>query len=573
EEDSEPLSHPLRQADGARFAADLQKRVFARQRDLIRSKGCPIPITAVVNSTVIPDTWSVAQELDFVGENAYQDHPAFKAGETWVGKSFFQNKNYLKDTGPWAYAAHMARYKWAGKGLVCREWALSWPNEYRASANMAMAAQALRQDYDGMIYFCYNTWGDQNISATFGLQADPARWGTFGYAGHLFIRGGVEPARQSVDIAWTEQNLFRWGNYVDALHDLAWEFRIANHFFPGVVQSEADIRVSAGRSGTGIFQGQRNILWDIRPERWAAYPEALRNSAITIRNGYTQPFVQAGRAMPIQDVKAAGYVPLAANEETCRGFYDPARKTAILAGSDSRETANAVRGLARAAQSGETMEIMPPPEKAVSEKGDVIRDTSQGFLTIRTPDLEALQGEFRVGERETAGALSVISRTPIGCVTALALDGKPLAESKHFAVKMVTGARNRGQVLAPSEAEGVPGKYVLSFPGTAPVQTNGQPSQEPTSVMIAGKPLIEAWLTGGMWEMIVDRQKGEIFLACDTPNISFQLGEAAFADGVPEKMKMTRHFYEHPPVEPVEISARFQYPGFAKYARIEMVGE
>ena len=90
-----------------------------------------IPLTAVVHSNIIPDTWTVAKELDGIGENAYLDHPSFKAGTAWVGKSFFSNKNYIRETGSWSLAPHMARYKWDGKPLICREWATCWPNEYR----------------------------------------------------------------------------------------------------------------------------------------------------------------------------------------------------------------------------------------------------------------------------------------------------------------------------------------------------------------------------------------------------------------------------------------------------------
>lgn len=569
EQKDDALSHPLRQRDGAQFAAYIQRKFFMRQRDLIRSKGCPIPLTAVVNSLIIPDTWSVVQDLDFSGENAYQDHPSFKAGEAWVGKSFFSNKNYLKETGPWSLGPHMARYKWAGKPLVCREWANCWPNEYRGSANLAIAGQALLQDYDAMIYFSYYTWGNQSICSPFGIQADPVQWGTFGYASHLFLTEGIKPEERVIDIAFNETDLFTWGQYVDSLHTLSWNCRVQNVYFPGAIQSDADIRISSGRSGTGVYPGIFNILWDVHADRWAKIPPSLHKDSIYYQSGYRAPFLFTGEDLSTSSVLQAGYEPILRDKDTSLGFYDPQRQNIVLKNAGCEKAVEAARNLLQSLSiPGAKMKSQQIPDRLVSQRGDVIRDVKKGYMIIDTPGFKAIQGELAKGESLSAGTFSVSSQSPIACLIAFSLDGKPLEEADFLAVKMTTIAHNRGQILRPVKGEDVPGDYVLDFPGSAPVQTEGKPSAAPTILSIGDNVLVEAYLVNGTWEAVFDRKKGDVLLSCDTPNIRFRLGPAAFQEKVPEILFMQSFYYEYEPAAPVEIKPDLIYPGFSKYIHV-----
>jgi hypothetical protein len=150
-------------------------------------------------------------------------------------------------------------------------------------------------------------------------------------------------------------------------------------------------------------------------------------------------------------------------------------------------------------------------------------------------------------------------------VAAVSLDGRPLAESRRFSVKMVTVARNRGQELT-LVPEGQPGggKFVLAAEGNAPVQTLGAPCEVPTVVKVGGRPLVEAYLTNGTWEVLVDRDHRTADVACDTVNVRFVLGK----DLVPADAPITRFFTEHPPANAQQKGNDFVYPGFAKYVRV-----
>ncbi|MBN1902324.1 beta-galactosidase [Candidatus Sumerlaeota bacterium] len=569
DERDDPLSHPLRQRDGVRFAVDVQRKFFRRQRDLIRAQGCPIPLTAVVNSQIIPDTWSVAQELDFIGENAYQDHPNFMAGEEWVGKSFFSNRNYLKETDSNSLGCFLARYKWAGKPLVCREWANCWPNEYRCSANVSIATQALLQDYDAMIYFSFYAWGNQNVCSPFGIQADPAQWGSFGYAAHLFITGGVKPFPHSADIVFTEEDLFTWGHYTDYLHAFAWDCRLQNRYSPGAVQSDSDIRISSGRSGRGVYSGVNNILWDAQFDRWHSLPISQRRHSIYYASGYQEPFIFLSDDFPTTAVIQAGYEPLWIEGDISRGFRDKKRNNIILKSPGSQKVVEAARDLlSNLPQKESPLETAIPDSSSPRSAGEVFRDAEKGRLIVDAPSFKSVSGEIAPGENILFKSLEITSQSPVGCVTALSLDSKPLEESLLFAIKMTTIAKNRGQILRDVKGQNLPANYVLESVGGAPVQTEGRASEKPTVLSSGGELLMEIFMRNGAWEAIFDKSNNVVYLTCDTPNIRFRMGKKAFKDDIPRKLVMRKYYYEYTPDNPVATGNDLVYPGFAKYIRI-----
>ncbi|MDI6782795.1 MAG: hypothetical protein QME64_01740, partial [bacterium] len=258
--DVDAKTSPLRCNDGVRFAVEVQRKYFAELRDFLHSKGCTKPFTAVVNSQVTPDTYSVAQELDFIGENAYLDHPSFTPGKEWVGLPSYSNKNYLKESGKWSLAPFIAQYKWADKPLVVREWATCWPNRYRVSSIFDIAAYSSMQDYDGLIYFSYYTWGDPDHISPFGLQSDPTQWGLFGYGAKLFIEGDVSTGKRIIEIIYNDEDLYTWGSYMRDLYSLAWTHRVQNNWF---MTKQDKKQIPSGRSKKNV-ETDEDIINNIR---------------------------------------------------------------------------------------------------------------------------------------------------------------------------------------------------------------------------------------------------------------------------------------------------------------------
>ena len=71
----DPREGTVRCNDGARFYYALQWEYYVEMRDYLRSLGVKVPISACVTPHVAPDLKAVADELDFISNGTYYDHP------------------------------------------------------------------------------------------------------------------------------------------------------------------------------------------------------------------------------------------------------------------------------------------------------------------------------------------------------------------------------------------------------------------------------------------------------------------------------------------------------------------
>ncbi len=167
-----------------------------------------------------------------------------------------------------------------------------------------------------------------------------------------------------------------------------------------------------------------------------------------------------------------------------------------------------------------------------SDTGQITFDSHTGLLIVHTPQMAMITGTFSPDKTYRAGPVCFTTPTPFGALIAVALDGKPLQQSKHLVLKMVSLAANTGQVLQRAPA-GALDSWVLTNPGTAPVITAGQVSGKPTSVwMLPQKPggpvrsLLQIHLVNGSWELEI--QQHNVTLSCDTPGAEGRALGSAF---------------------------------------------
>lgn len=575
---TDPINSPARTRDAVRFAVKLQRDYFATLRDFLRARGCRAPFTAVVHAHVAPDTWSVARELEFVGENAYLDHPSFSPGSAWVGRAFYSNKNYIRETNIWSLGPHLARYRWSRSPLVCREWATCWPNEYRASAALDIASFSRLQDYDGLIHFAYYTWGNPDMIQAFGPQADPSRWGLFGYSALLFLDEELPADSRPVVMAYTEEDFATWASYMSPFHRLSYGHRMVNRLVDdaeargGFAPDNPLVTITSGRSGRGVFTGNNLVLYDARYAAWREKPAAEQKEGLLRASGYDHSWIYAAETFPADQVRQAGFEPILPDGPACRGFYDAKRNSIVLAQMSEQDAADAARHFAARLRDGKPgfgSALDPEPEQWTTLDGALVRDTKEGVLRIAGKRLCAIGGEFAPDKEYTAGVLRVKSASPIATVAAVSLDGRPLEQARRLAIKMVTVAQNRGQRLEKVEESGAPSPYVLASVGDPPVQTLGKPAETPTRIAIGDRNYVEAYLVNGTWEIVVDLDRRECLVHCDTPNIRFVLDRGVFGVDEPERVRITKYFSEHPPTDAGQSGWDFVYPGFAKYARLE----
>jgi len=325
------------------------------------------------------------------------------------------------------------------------------------------------------------------------------------------------------------------------------------------------------------------VLFDPRFAARAGAKENLLAAA-----GYDFPWVRRPDGFPLQEVAAAGFLPaIVASapggageaERLCRAFYDPARRNLALGPVTEEEAFFAIaRFLQEPERDAPALAALAAPLEGEWKTldGRFLRDPERGVIRIAAERFCAVAGE--IGPREggaepgawSAGALRIECVSPIGAVVAASLDGAPLASARRYSVKMATVAHNRGQKLVRAEDAGQQGApWVLTDLGAPPVQTEGKPSEAPTRVWIGGEPLLDVFLVNGTWEILIDRDRREVRLFCDTPNIRFRINPAAFgAEAAPEKTRARRFYYEIPPADDPQAGCDIHYPGFAKYMEL-----
>jgi len=526
----------VRDRDVSRFFHSVHVDYLTEMRGALLAAGLKAPVTAVTEWENPADLLSVANTLDFVGCNWYYDHPVFAAGRTWRLPSFFSNVDPIADDTGLDLTSSVLRASVTGKPLVVREWGVCWPNKFRAAGLIEAATYGALQDIDGLILFTYNTDAANHRIEYFDVSSDPARWGIAALAGAVYRTRAVAPAQKRAVIALPTADVFSpQAALPPILYRLGWVAQLRQLFVEQTCDSSRYDLTVAGPGLSAAYPGPRVLLSQLA---------GVQPLAMLQRSGY--PFgtifapkgrfvfdglvhdqgqavtLGASARFGVSDLQAAGCEPLGVSDDgACAvGFWDPKRQSVVLTpAADTESLRGALDVLA-----GQPPEGAPPAHAALdaqtytSDTGQLTRRLRDERLILDTPSVQAFAGALD-SEAMRTSSLTVRSASPLGVLIALSLDGKPLTQSETLLVKQVTMAGNTGEKKSTREAPpGSPGLKLEDF-GTAPVLTHGEPTDHPTSVDLAGQPLLKAFLTNGTWEAI---RKGRGWCVwCDTPSARF----------------------------------------------------
>jgi len=160
-----------------------------------------------------------------------------------------------------------------------------------------------------------------------------------------------------------------------------------------------------------------------------------------------------------------------------------------------------------------------------SAGGEIRRITRLGVVSINTPRTVVVSGE--IGARTWAvGPLRLYTRSPIGTLWVVSLDGLPLTRSTRYLAKMVTGAWNTSQRTERADT-GSPAPYRVVSSGTAPVRTGASAKPGGLRLVLNGRLIVSLELVGGVWELLRDGSRAVLY--CDTPNTAARVYGAAVA--------------------------------------------
>ena len=534
-----------RRNDGALFAFNIHREYFRDMKQYLRSIGVKIPVSVTGRFDDLVDLKSISDELDFIGTNFYYDHPYWGTGKpAWQPPSYFHNQDPLTSTDDRSMAAQIALSRVKGTPLVVREWNYCWPNENRASGIIETASYAALHDIDALILFVYETRPTARV-AYFNVRNDPARWGLCGIGAAIFLKYLVSPAKQRIVVPYNAVDTFTYTRYHQPLYALAWTTRVENAFYDQVYRgnAETDLLVLPGRSGYGRLEGAPAILQTANRTRDLANragltTEYLSEYKLEARTGvdlelaYNGTLYPAGRQLPrkldfslsVKRIEEAGYKPIGVNRQwgVANGFIDMKNKRLVFSSLQGEDTVRAALDGLHLFHGVNTSHLSLEQNVFTSDTGQMRRDSGNGRLTISTPRLQVLAGNLN-GVSRTAVAGLQVKNMKYGTIAALALDGKSLVESKHFVVKMVTGARNADDVAGrdPRFIKQPNGQSYITVLGRGPVLTDGKNSDVPITVSIGNRSLLDVHLSGGGFELYVNGDDWQFY--CDTPGTRFLL--------------------------------------------------
>jgi hypothetical protein len=491
---SDPLTSPARCNDATRLF-DLWERAYhVTLRDHLRSLGVKVPITACVTNFVPVDLQAVAEELGFISNGMYFDHPDWSACP--LGANYrmarLEDAPELRATGIHAAITWPSLGKVANKPVIVREWNLPWPNQYRSEAMLQMAAYACLQDWDGLLY--YGIGGALREPAQqlgfFTSFNDPDHWSQFPLAAQLFLRRDVRAAEVVLDVAHSTVD----ANYAgtawrdDPSRMAAYVVRTQKRFFDKVYSGDADVVANVGGSATGDYSGAKRAVLKADNPALDLHDHAVDRSAIAtrhqpglrfrtklirdlhIRNDFDNPWIrfeglgydnhQFLRSMDpgiLLSSLPAGAQPIGVFEDMCMGYIDERRLVIPglcnidhgYARREPREWMLTGRLLLDAMHHWGLIKVTHKDVdqgRLPSATGELVRDFKQGILTINTPRFQAAIGF--IGGQEIALADLKVNMTTPHCVVALTTqDDQPIRSSERLVLATIGHAVNTDETV------------------------------------------------------------------------------------------------------------------------------
>ena len=294
----QPVNEPLgdwgayegtpRYADFMEFGILMNRNFYRDMKDYLVSLGVKAPIVCSNLLAGAADVYGHT-DGDLMENNSYFNHPILPVvNDTYmvVGPQEYVSANPLTmQTGAGAMATTLLSLGSvaviSGKPFMLSEWNEYGEHPFHSTAFMQMVSYACLNDWDGLILYNHHTSekaDDQpadEIKNIFDVYNDPAVICQWGFLATVFLKGLVSPAKSSVDLVFTQNDLQTFPNFG----------QMPNCFFPYVTsmrnvfldggnqyQGNADVAVNAGfLNGCDLSEAKHDIWYS-----WSPYRDAFR---------------------------------------------------------------------------------------------------------------------------------------------------------------------------------------------------------------------------------------------------------------------------------------------------------
>ncbi|HEX2949404.1 MAG TPA: hypothetical protein VHV83_07525 [Armatimonadota bacterium] len=195
------------------FLADTQSKLFLRTRAVLHEKiGCKALLTNMnMNNGSDPvQTQATRQDFDYVDDHFYVDHPTF-LGTAWQLPSQCPNTSPVAAGAPGGRNCAFSRL--LDKPFTITEFNYAGPGRFRGVGGMLTSAMGALQDWSGIWRFAYSHGRTGIFNALpmgyFDIATDPLNQAAERAAVCIFRRGDLHPARHSVGIVMSKDELMQ----------------------------------------------------------------------------------------------------------------------------------------------------------------------------------------------------------------------------------------------------------------------------------------------------------------------------------------------------------------------------
>jgi hypothetical protein len=193
-----------RDMDWADFLRETESAYWLDMKNYIKTD---LGFTGLVTGTAMMNSFPGAQkQMDFVDAHAYWQHPVFPTAD-WDPINWTVNNISMVNTFSNTISG-LAKQRVKGMPFTVSEYQHSSPISYSAEAPLFAAAYGALQDWDAVIFFAYDSNGNDNWEAGyfndfFSMNAHPTKMANMLVAANIFRRFDVASAQNLVAMNWT----------------------------------------------------------------------------------------------------------------------------------------------------------------------------------------------------------------------------------------------------------------------------------------------------------------------------------------------------------------------------------
>lgn len=385
-------SQQIRTRDNVRFLQDLQTAFYQDLKTQAQNWGLSCP---VIGTNIITDLGELKTHLPYqiTAQNHYWNHcttintVATQTGTYYVPNVPETHVNPLNSADGLSEMTFTAT-KTSGQAMAVTETDTMWPNEWRSSHLLGVAAVGALQGHDLLLHYNFaggsgRNW-DDTLAATHIMNPtmehnDPAIMSSVMAGAFLFLRGDVQTASELVQLQ------------VDQTMELAMQM--------------------------GFYTGY--------PANYLAYVTRFENQFLSANQGIVPPSYQA--------VSGDGMTSSGTYVLVSRGNQSHADNHAKALALDANLKNAGVIPSTSGFQNGQT--------RIVSATGQIVRDWGNQIMTINTPKSQGFTG-FPSSSAIELDDLTITSRSPFATFQVSSLDGQPLTQSPDMLMIAVARAEN-----------------------------------------------------------------------------------------------------------------------------------